>query len=445
MDLNSRELALVCWLGISLAATLFTTTARPPLFALARAMLHPKIVDVIGLAAFYVAGCVWVLARCLVWDWPNLKTTFLWFATTAVVAMASTKKLELGSSALKALVREAVTITAVVIFIGSIYTLPFWAEFLLLPLLVMVTAMVAMAERQPEHRIVIGPLNAILSLAGLWIIGYSIYCIATEWRALDFTFQAREFAIPIALTVMFLPFLYGLILYIGFEKATVRLQFKVDDKALRRYIWWRGAFAFGTSTEKFLRFVHAIQMSVVADRAGVDTILITLRQSMEREKSPPPVDWCDGWSPYAAIEFLADQGLRPHHYHSTTIDWSADSPHLKLTDDALPNHLVYRIAGTQTAATELTLELNALHSNECEQCDERFWIAASALVHKSLGDAAVAAFDRAMSTDDPVTINIDHVTIEFERDRWELGERSGHSRSLTVRHSAHRDALSGLS
>ena len=407
-------------------------------------MLHPKIVDVVGLAALYTAGCVWILARIGVWHWDNLKTTIVWFIATAVVAMASTKKLEKGASALWALAREAVTIAAIVLFFGSINTLSFWAEFLLVPVLTVMTAMVAVAERQPEHRIVIAPLNGILAITGLSIIGYSIYQIIAGWRHFDAAFQSREFVIPIALTVMFLPYLYGLILFMGFESAAIRLKLKVEDRKLRRYIWLRGIFAFGASSPKFLRFIHAIQMSEVSDRDGVKAILTTLRRSLRREKSPPPIDWVEGWSPYAAITFLADYGLRAGHYHPTVVDWSADSPYRKLGEGVLPDHLVYRVSGTETAATELVLELDARISNSGELADAAFWETSSTLLQQALGDEAGSRFDRAIPSDESVSVTVRGAQVLVERDTWQLPKNSGYGRKLTIRHPAHRDPFKHL-
>lgn len=439
MELNSRELALVAWIGIVLIALFFSTKLRPPLFAIARAMLHPKIVQVVGLAALYMIGCVWVLARFGIWEWANLKTTIVWFAATAVVAMASTKELEKGSSALLALVREAITITAIVLFLGSINTLPFWAEFLLLPFLSLVTAIVAVAQNQPEHRIVIAPLNAILGTAGLAIIGYSVYRIIADWRHFDTAFQVREFIVPIALTAMFLPFLYYLFVYMGFESASTRLKFKIKDPRLRRYIWRRGILAFGVSTKNFLRFIHGIQMADVVDRAGVESVLATLRRSIQRENSPPPVDWAEGWSPYTALAFLAHHGLRAGYYQPAIVDWSADSPFLKVGDGVLPDHLIYRIAGTETAATELTLELDARISNSCEVSDPTFWAAASSLVRNALGDDAEASFTHLTPTDEYASLDYPEAHVQLEREVWQLANDSGHTRMLTIRHSAHRD------
>ncbi len=444
MELNSRELALLAWIGIVLLALLLSTKLRPPLFAIARTMLHPKIVNVVGLAALYTAGCVWVLARIGVWRWDNLKTTIVWFVATAVVAMASTKELEKGASALWALVREAVTITAIVLFLGSINTLPFWAEFLLLPFLIFLAAMVAVAERQPEHRIVIAPLNGLLAIAGLSIIGYSVYQIIADWRDFDAALQGREFIIPIALTVMFLPYLYGVILFMGFESAAIRLKFRVEDRRLRHYIWLRGILAFGASSPKFLRFISAIQMSEITDRDGVKSILATLRRSMRREKSPPLVDWAEGWSPYAAITLLADHGLRAGHYHPTVVDWSADSPYRKLGEGVLPDHLLYRISGTETAATELMLEFDARISNGGDLAGTAFWEAASTLVQQALGDEAALSFNRAIPSDKSVSLTVRGAQVLLERDAWQLPKGSGYGRKLMIRHPAHRDPFEHL-
>lgn len=439
MDLNSRELALLLWTGIALLALLLSANLRPALIAVARAMLHPKIASVVGFAAFYSIGCVWLLARAGLWRWDNLKTTIVWFAATAVVAIASTKQLERGASALWALVRDAISITAIVLFVGSINTLPFLVEFLLVPILTAVAVMVAVAERQPENRIVIAPLNSLRIIVGLLIIGYSVYRLIADWQKFDAELQIREFFIPIALTLMFLPYLYGLILFMGFENATIRLKFKIKDQSLRRYVWWRGIVAFGASSTNFMRFVHAIQMSEVTDRTGVKSVLATLRRSMQREKSPPPVDWEDGWSPYAAIDFLADHDLRARYYRPSIVEWSADSPYRKLSEDVLPDHLVYYISGTETAATEIRLELDAQISSHVDFAESAFWAAALALVQKALGDGSAESLSRVIPTDKHVSLDSGGALILLERDAWQRPNYHGYRRKLTIRHRAHND------
>ncbi|HEY0147716.1 MAG TPA: hypothetical protein VGB70_01800 [Allosphingosinicella sp.] len=404
-----------------------------------RALLQRKIVDVVGLAALYSAGCVWVLWKVGLWGLSNLKTVVLWFITTAFVAMANTKDLESGPAMFPSLIREALAITSVVVFISGINTLPLWAELLMLPFLMLLAAMVAVAEHRPEHKIVLGPLNTMLAISGLYILGYSAYRILTDWQKLDPAFQAREFAVPIALTVMFLPYLYGLMIYMGFENAAIRLRFKIQDSALRRSIWWRGALAFGLHPRAFARFIKAVQMSDVSDSAGVAKLVATLRGARQRERTRPAVDWSEGWSPYEAGAFLKAHGLVTNPYHPLLVNWAAESPYLKLSTEVLTDTMVYRTEGTETAVTELELELDARWSDLLSNSDERFWTAAVALVTKALGDEAAERFAHAIPTDVRVAMTAGSVTIRLMRDDWSVGERNGYSRRLTIRHPAYRD------
>jgi hypothetical protein len=439
MDLNTRELALLIWLGICLVGMLLAKTVRPALLNVLRTLMHRKIVDAIGLAVLYTAGCVWVLERAGIWEWRNLKTVVLWFVTTAFVKMANTKALERGPAIFGALIREAVAVTAIVVFIGGINTLPFWAEFLLWPFLTLIAAMIAVAEHKPEHQIVLGPLNTVLAVCGLYIVGYSVHRIVTDWQNLDPAFQAREFAIPIALTVMFLPYLYVLMLYMGFERAAFRLEFKIEDRALRRYAWWRGVLAFGLHPQTFQRFIHAVQMADITDRASVAQVVTKLRRARARQRSRAPVDWNDGWSPYDAGDFLKAHGLATNDYHPLLQNWAAESTYLKLNSEILPDHLIYRIEGTETAATELELELDARFGSSPEDSNQRFWTVATVLVTEALGEETAQRFAQAIPTDSEFVMSAGRLTLQLNREDWHIGERGGFSRKLVIRHPAYKD------
>lgn len=444
MELNTRELALLAWIAICVAGILLSKNIRPSALGVVRALFQTKIIDVLGLAALYTAACVWLLAELHFWEWRNLKTVIVWYLGTAFVAMADTKKLEQGPVTLFSIAKGALAMAALVQFISNVSTLPFWAEFLLVPFFALLGGLLAVAEHKAEHRIVIAPLNAILTVIGLYILGYSIYQVVIGWHKIDGAFQVREFAVPILLTLMFLPFLYGLMVYMGLERAAVRLLFTTEDRPLRRYIWLRGILAFGANVETFERFIHALQMSDGVDRKAVGRAVDTLRRARRREKSPPLVDWSEGWSPYAAREFLAEHGLRTNPYHPTVSDWWAESPYLKLDSELWPDRLIYRICGTETAATELVLRLNVDTPAPSGEGEARFWQMAIALVLEALGGETTERFAAALPTDEPLLMQAGDLTIGLEKDNWEAGTRGGYSRRLTIRHPAHKDPFSAL-
>jgi hypothetical protein len=444
MELNSREIALLVWISLVLAALLLSRTIRPSLLGVFRALLHPKIVYVLCAAGSYAAACVWALHNLGLWEWRSLKTAILWFLTTAFVVMADTKRLEKGTSVLGELAKEAFAITAIVTFIGSINTLPLWGELLLLPAILFVAAIAKVAEQKLEHRSVATLANSILSFAGFGILFYSCYEIHSDWRKFDAGFQTQEFFIPVFLTLMFLPFLYGLMLFMAFENAAIRLGFSMQDRALRRFTWFQALFYFGASVGTFRRFIHAVQVAPPVDRDAVSAVVSELRAARRREKHPSPVNFDEGWSPYLAKDFLAPNGLPIRNYDPSTIDWSGNSEYLKLTEDVLPDHLVYRIAGRPIAVTELELEMdvrNRKHANS----DQAFWSAATKLVLEALGNETAERFAALAPSSKAFSMEAGAIRLEVKYDDWSFGKRGGYSRTLVVHHPAHRDPFLKLS
>lgn len=158
MDLNSRELALLTWIAIAIVLILLSKKTRPPALNMLRALFHRKIVAVLGFAIIYTSLIVWMLAQSGAWDWANLKTTILWLTGTAFVAMADVKKLERGPITLFAIAKDSFTMSAAVLFLASMETLPFWAELVMLPILTLLGLMAVVAERDPSHHNII-PLS----------------------------------------------------------------------------------------------------------------------------------------------------------------------------------------------------------------------------------------------------------------------------------------------
>lgn len=439
MDFNSRELALLTWIAIGVAAILLSEKIRPSALAVLRALFQHKIVAVLGSAAIYTGLCVWLLAEIGAWNWANLKTTIFWYVGTAFAAMADVRKLEQGPVTLFAIAKDTFAMSAAILFLATMETLPFWAEFVMLPVLTVLGAMVVMAERDPEHHIIIAPINTLLTLAGLYVLGYSLYQVILGWQGIDTAFQVREFAVPILLTLMFLPFLYGLMIYMGVENASVTLHFRIEDRALRQYAMRRGILAFGASASMFQRYMRALRRSDIVDRQTVDNLVATLRRARKREKRPPPVAWQDGWSPHLARDFLKGHGLQTEHYHASVVDWSAESPYVNLNDEILPDRIVYRISGNEFAVTEVELALRVNVSDQTQKSDEQFWTIGSALILEVLGGETAERFDAATPTDNAMKIEAGKVVISAERDDWEDGHRRGYRRAIKVRHPAYVD------
>jgi hypothetical protein len=153
-----------------------------------------------------VAACVWLLSAPDWWQWSNLKNTLLWTGSFALVAAFKYEKVESGTSYFRATVLEAISITAFLSFVSSSYTFGLIAEAIVFSLIVLgITS--AIAERAGKLKYVHNMATGLLILASLLILGNSIYYIVIDFSDFATSHTARDFTLPVLLTIMFLPFL----------------------------------------------------------------------------------------------------------------------------------------------------------------------------------------------------------------------------------------------
>ncbi len=434
MELNSREIAILIWLGLVLAYSMRSGEVRRSLLGLVKAFLQHKILLSLGGAALYSAACVWLLWQVGLWEWANLKTTLLWGLTFAFVTMMDVAKLETEPRPLRRLGKEAVNATALIVFVAEFYTFPLWGELILVPLLVMIGGMIVVGESMPNAAPAVRLLTFLQVLAGSSLLIYSLGHIVQELRDFATLATARELAVPMLLSLMFLPFLYLLILWVSYENASLRLRATMGDRKLRRYAIWRGMAAARTDMDLFRRLMRNIQQEEMQDREGIRRAIRQLRELRRRERHPPPVAWVNGWSPYAAQAFLESQGLVTGDYHhGYDGEWWAESPSVEVGGELFKDRLIYRIAGTETAATRLSLELNAHLPGTPAVSDAKFWKLVDLLMQTALGDTQAAPYAGLEGRDEAEAMSGD-VRLRLTRDDWGTAARGGYARRLSLIH-----------
>ena len=113
-----------------------------------------------------------------------------------------------------------------------------------------------------------------------------------------------------------------------------------------------------------------------------------LNRIRAREKDPIDIPIEQGWSPYRAKDFLAEQGLTTDEYHRTLPeldDWYACSNYYELSNGILPNNIAYYIDGDADAAKQLKLVININENEQLTNASTTFVELACVLCDKVLG------------------------------------------------------------
>jgi hypothetical protein len=359
--LNNRETAIAIWIGLVAILSLFKKDARHSLGGLAKLFFGRKIFAIYLLSVGYTCIGIFILYRLHAWTIHELKDVALWCTVTIVRTMMklTSEHNKKNRHFFKEALREVFMFTIFIEFITETYTFGLITELILVPLLVLIGGMQALAADDAKYKTAKSFLYNLVIIYGLTLFAHAIYEIVRHFHEFASAEKLREFIISPALVLWFLPWLFLLSVYMRFETAFIMLKFSLPEKHLRRIAKRKAFFAFLFDVEGLERWKMRLNFYNPENASGIAGSIAEIKALQKIEKNPPYVDPADGWSPYEAKDFLKADGIETRYYENAYEDeWSASSPYTKIDDDFMADGIAYYVSGNRHIAKELELRLN---------------------------------------------------------------------------------------
>lgn len=195
-----------------------------------------------------------------------------------------------------------------------------------------------------------------------------------------------DFVTPLALTILYLPFLFVVMIYVTYEMVLVRLRFTLPS---RKHLWFAvflGATTFHVRIQLLDRWVSLLQRKEITSYKQIWDAVKEVFFMRRMEKNPPRVLHKQGWSAYEAKDALKPVGLETGLYQEYFDEWSASSPLINIDENILPNRIAYYVNGQVGIATQLKLKLYVNHLASAVEAHERFLQAAILLYEYAMED-----------------------------------------------------------
>lgn len=132
-DLENRELATLIYLVIIIAGVMMWGKSRQHLGPLLNAFFSPALTKIWAAMTAYTIACVFLLHVLHGWEWKNLKTTLVWWITFGFASIGEAQKISDERDVFRRLLRDAVNITAVIVFLSEVKSFPLWGEMIRYP------------------------------------------------------------------------------------------------------------------------------------------------------------------------------------------------------------------------------------------------------------------------------------------------------------------------
>lgn len=433
-SINNREWAALIWLTLIVIGINFSNSIRHSFRKALHSFLSPTIVIPLMLAACYAAGEIYLLKHIGWWTITNLKSTVLWLITFAFVAMFEVATIEDHKIGLGKIARDIITFTSIFVFITELHSFSLPIEVVALPFITFIAFTAEVAKLKPEHVPVSKFLSTVLGLIGLSHFSFSLWTTVEKFRETATWANALEFIIPIALSIGFLPFLYALRVYSAYNSAFATISILGLDEKLVPYARWLAITRICDNTELLGRWRQSIQRSRPANKGELKHSLVALRALVEREKAPPVVQPDDGWSPYLAMQFMADCGIETGHYHHSFDDeWYASSPMREIGCGVIwKNNIAYCIEGNEHAVITLKLNLNINDPTNPQEAEDMFVIWCMHLLEQAVSLNAVERLKMTIVGLEDFEAEIPFGNVEMIRNNWVGGIKGGYSRKFKI-------------
>lgn len=310
----------------------------------------------------YTIVITYFLSKIGIWNASQLKNTVLWFLTVGVVSLSHIND-KSKINYLKETLKDVVSITAALQFLFGIYSFSLVTELILLPVLVLIGCMNAIAKQKEYFQHLAGVLQNLILYGNLFLICYTLFKIVTDFKSFANTGTFTDFLVPALLSILFLPMLYALSIYVTHQDILAAFENKIKNRGLFRYLKWKALIHFHINKTDLYRWQKLLFLKSIKSKKDINKTIALVKEMKRKEKHPVPVEINEGWSPYAALKFLESKGIATGYYQPSynETEWMACSKYIDVDENIPPSNISYYIEGDARVAKKLTIHLTVFN------------------------------------------------------------------------------------
>jgi hypothetical protein len=230
--LDSREKAVLVWTLVALAWALikvdgFLASVGGILRVLCGKLLLPFV-----LLASYCAGVVIAAQALGLWHTTAIEETVYWFLGTGVLLVGRAIESASNPNWARKILRPALRLTLIVEFLVNLYVFPFGVEMVLVPFVVLVVLVEAVAALDPAHAPAQRFSSGVITTIGFGLVGYVLVSVISDVSGFLTRENAEDFLLAPALTLASFPILLVVVGWVRWDTAALRRRWQAGIGSL---------------------------------------------------------------------------------------------------------------------------------------------------------------------------------------------------------------------
>ena len=371
----------------------------------------------------YIALVVLTLSWLEVWNASHIKDTVYWSVSVAIGSLFRISQKADDKRFIRNALVDNFKIIVILEFTVNVYTFSLPIEVFLVPIIVTISAVLAYAEYKKEHEPTAKFLGGLMIAFGIALVSFTIHMIAEDPSSFFHAGTLTGFALPIALSILLLPFIFVLVVYVRYEDAYVRIKLMYDEPQFRRRIMRMALCRIHVRTALLTSWLRHIQSSRPRDIGAIDASIKHAKKAALLEKSPPIVSPTQGWSPYLACKYLQASGGIAEDYRpdpSRQARWFSCSSYIRIEGGPVSDYIIYCVEEDEHVARTLKLVVSISDARKSHNARKRFIETASELIKNALYENMPFALRAAILAERPKRLSIGATLAEFSLESWQV-------------------------
>lgn len=233
--LNNREIATAIWLTIILLWALSNSSVRRAILEVLKAFFNKKIVIPLIAMLLYIIFMVLAFKKIGFWDVSATKDTILWTLGSAFATYFSINKVAQDSSYFKNVILDNIKFVLIMEFVVNLYSFSLPAELIVMPVATFIAMSNVFADSKEEYKKVSKLLNFILGVFGLYLLAFTFREIVLDFQNFATIKNLRDFLLPPLFSIVLLPFVYVMALFMQYEMLFVRIDIANKNSDFTKY------------------------------------------------------------------------------------------------------------------------------------------------------------------------------------------------------------------
>lgn len=248
--LSSREWATIIWFFVFLVFLLikqFKSTGKI-LGNIFKIFFEKKFMRLWEIYILYIVVTIFLISKLPFWNIIFIKDIAIWTIFSGFYYYINATSRESDETYISTIIKKSFKLTIIIEFIISSFTFSLFAEIIIIPIAMILTASEHISGKNEKYNSVHKALEILIAIFGLFLAYKTLENAIYEYKNLNVINTFISFIIPIVYLFICIPLIYSIELYAKYEVVLLRLKIICDKnmwdyKSQRRLLFIKCKFS----------------------------------------------------------------------------------------------------------------------------------------------------------------------------------------------------------